>query len=385
MYRFYKKSAKNGNSSNHRSNITNNSNNHNRQIKYKKIEIMGDFGIGAAVGAGLGLLLEKHNDKRQIKQQQKLTDQQTKAQKEIGDYNQKLAMQTWEDTNYDAQRKQMEKAGLNVGLMYGSAGSGGTTAGGTAGGVTGGTANGNSNETLQASQLGLALERQKAEIQNIEADTKVKEATTPNVEASTQSLLAGIENTEAKTILTEIETDIKKLDLDIKDKTREDVIKTINEEWKQAIGKTDSLLAQAKIDNTTYKEKIGIIQQELIAKQLGNDLTKAGIQLTEEQIKKVSNEIQQEWEKIEIQNKQLKLNEQDLKQKAQQIALNKITTEFGTGLGAQTERGARILNATAGAISEFLPTKFTTTTNKQGDKGGDYWEEYTKQTTTKSH
>ena len=42
-------------------------------------------------------------------------------------------LQMWKDTNFGAQRDEMEKAGLSVGLMYGhGGGSAASTAGGTA-------------------------------------------------------------------------------------------------------------------------------------------------------------------------------------------------------------------------------------------------------------
>ena len=42
-------------------------------------------------------------------------------------------LQMWKDTNFGAQRNEMEKAGLSVGLMYGNGGgSAASTAGGTA-------------------------------------------------------------------------------------------------------------------------------------------------------------------------------------------------------------------------------------------------------------
>ena len=88
--------------------------------------------IDQLASAGLGLLLENHNDKRQIEQQQKLQQLQIQGQMQLGAFNQKLAKEMWEYTNYPAQVEQMKKAGLNVGLLYKGAGAGGTTSGGQA-------------------------------------------------------------------------------------------------------------------------------------------------------------------------------------------------------------------------------------------------------------
>ena len=75
--------------------------------------------IQGIVGTGMGLLLEDHNDKRQIRQQQKLTDMQKVANMDLMDYGMGLQKKMWEETNYDAQKAQMKKAGINPALMYG--------------------------------------------------------------------------------------------------------------------------------------------------------------------------------------------------------------------------------------------------------------------------
>lgn len=102
-------------------------------------------GIGSIVSGGLGLLggLFKRNNNG-LKNQQKLMQQAWEYEKEgMGlqyNYGQQAAdaeyrrnLQMWKDTNFGAQRDEMEKANLSVGLMYGNGGGSATsTAGGTA-------------------------------------------------------------------------------------------------------------------------------------------------------------------------------------------------------------------------------------------------------------
>lgn len=102
-------------------------------------------GIGSIVSGGLGLLggLFKRNNNG-FKNQQKLMQQAWEYEKEgMGlqyNYGQQAAdaeyrrnLQMWKDTNFGAQRAEMENAGLSVGLMYGNGGgSAASTAGGTA-------------------------------------------------------------------------------------------------------------------------------------------------------------------------------------------------------------------------------------------------------------
>ena len=102
-------------------------------------------GIGSIVSGGLGLLggLFKRNNNG-FKNQQKLMQQAWEYEKEgmslQYNYGQQAAdaeyrrnLQMWKDTNFGAQRNEMEDAGLSVGLMYGNGGgSAASTAGGTA-------------------------------------------------------------------------------------------------------------------------------------------------------------------------------------------------------------------------------------------------------------
>lgn len=100
-------------------------------------------GIGSIVSGGLGLLggLFKRNNNG-FKNQQKLMQQAWEYEKEgmglqynygqqAADAEYKRNLQMWKDTNFGAQKAEMEKAGLSVGLMYGN---GGGQAASTAGG-----------------------------------------------------------------------------------------------------------------------------------------------------------------------------------------------------------------------------------------------------------
>ena len=100
-------------------------------------------GIGSIVSGGLGLLggLFKRNNNG-FKNQQKLMQQAWEYEKmgmglqynygqQAADAEYKRNLQMWKDTNFGAQRNQMEDAGLSVGLMYGN---GGGQAASTAGG-----------------------------------------------------------------------------------------------------------------------------------------------------------------------------------------------------------------------------------------------------------
>lgn len=102
-------------------------------------------GIGSIINGGLGLLggLFKKNNNG-LKNQQRLMQQAWEYEKEgmglqynygqqAADAEYKRNLQMWKETNFGAQRAEMEDAGLSVGLMYGNGGgSAASTAGGTA-------------------------------------------------------------------------------------------------------------------------------------------------------------------------------------------------------------------------------------------------------------
>lgn len=102
-------------------------------------------GIGSIVSGGLGLLsgLFKKNNNG-LKNQQRLMQQAWEYEKEgmglqynygqqAADAEYKRNLQMWKETNFGAQRAEMEDAGLSVGLMYGNGGGqAASTAGGTA-------------------------------------------------------------------------------------------------------------------------------------------------------------------------------------------------------------------------------------------------------------
>ena len=90
---------------------------------------------------------------------------------ELAKFNLQLQKNLWDYTNYENQVKHMKNAGLNVGLMYGKGGGGGATAS-----IAGGSAQKVSDQSFTQ---GMAMMQQaqlnKAQIENINADTKKKE------------------------------------------------------------------------------------------------------------------------------------------------------------------------------------------------------------------
>ena len=133
---------------------------------------IGTIGQGAAmqaasglVGTGLGLLLEGHNDRRQLTQQGKLNELSVKSQKELLEAQRQKELQMWQDTNYSAQIEQMKKAGVNPALLYGQSGGGGTTTGGSGQGINNTGAPTGGGEILAMQGMGLQSQMIQANIE----------------------------------------------------------------------------------------------------------------------------------------------------------------------------------------------------------------------------
>lgn len=87
-------------------------------------------GVGSIIGAGIGLiggLLGQHSQEEANKEAQQTQFEQSKQLANISEQEQ---MKLWTDTNYPAQVKMMQAAGLNPALMYKGSGPGGSTGSG---------------------------------------------------------------------------------------------------------------------------------------------------------------------------------------------------------------------------------------------------------------
>ena len=140
------------------------------------LETLGMNAVGAAIDNTIGLIAGGVQANRQMRNQRKLMAEQLGIDKLKMEEQRKMQMRMREDTNFAAQGKQLEKAGLSVGLMYGKGGAGGTTTGAGAAGVSAPTAPsgmgiiGGSQLASQIANLDLI----KAQTENIKADTERK-------------------------------------------------------------------------------------------------------------------------------------------------------------------------------------------------------------------
>ena len=147
-----------------------------------------------AISAGAGIIDSFIGMGMQRKQNERLLRQQLEAQKELANFNYDLNKRYWDETNASAQVAHLKKAGLNVGLMYKGSGPGGATAN-HSGNVSGATAQ-MPNIDIMGKVAELAM--LKANVKNVEANTKKQEAEAQNVTEDTKLTIA---NTISKELL----------------------------------------------------------------------------------------------------------------------------------------------------------------------------------------
>lgn len=269
------------------------------------IEQLGQQMAGEAAQAGMGLILGGINDRRQIKQQQKLQDMQIAGSKELTDYNTAKQLQMWKDTSYSAQIEQMKKANVNPALMYGIGGGGGGSTNVATGQVSGGDApkGGGEAVALMGQQAQYALLN--AQTKNIEADTKLKEA-----DAANRPIQGA--NIKADTELKGTETRLKGLEAELKGKTMQDQIDIVSQEQLRSMEMLEQEARRTNMQKATMLAEIDRIREEALSAFVRNNLmrqqikqskqgvkeSESNIKVNEGQIRRMIEQGVQDWRRI---------------------------------------------------------------------------------------
>lgn len=251
------------------------------------------------VGTALGLITGGMNDSRQIRQQKKLNELQLDANKNMAMFNYDQQMKMWEATNYSAQREQLEKAGLNPGLLYGMGGGGGATTNAAQGQGTGGSqAPAGGGEQIAMMQQGMQMQLMQAQKANIEADTQNKLADIPNkqltganIQASTASLTQGINNAKAQEALTKIETSLKTIQNAYADQREGYTNEILAQQLDNMAQQWVSIKYENDITKQTWQDKVKQIKQEAINSVITGALMNSQIKINTKEIDKMTNEI----------------------------------------------------------------------------------------------
>lgn len=289
---------------------------------------LADLGMSIAnqaTGGLLGMVFGGLNDQRQLRQQQALQDMQLAGNKQMMDYSMKKQLEMWEATNYSAQRKQLEKAGLNPGLLYGMSGGGGVTTGSPGGSVQGGNAPVGGGEimgmALQSALVQAQIENVKAQTEKTKAETGNVPLTGKNIEASTANLLQGIDNAKAQAAYTRAQTEFQDIQNDIQGSEINDLKGIIKYGMRKVYAEMLSQEVTANVDQKTQADKIKLIQAQASVEVLKKYLTSAQTaninQDTKNKIQELLNDKQAltnmvgelaiKWNQLSLQERQFEL------------------------------------------------------------------------------
>lgn len=268
-------------------------------------------GIGnTIVSTGLGLALQNHNNRVQLKQQGKLGEQQLNLDLRKMDAQRQQQMRMWQDTNYSAQMEQMKKAGLSPGLMYGLGGGGGTTTGADATGV------GQPGAREQNDILGMQL---------IQAQRALLEAQTQKTTAEAEKIAGP-------------DTRLAKLTAQMYSDSYEATYGKAIAEWGNLEAELQRKKAEGQVAEGTIDTEIQTKEAELVGILLTNELRKSQKDLTEAQMQATVESIAQKWKALAIEKGYL-----DIERFVQDVANStKLTVEAVKGVVSNLEPLSRI-------------------------------------------
>lgn len=246
-------------------------------------------GVGA-VSSAIGMIGQRARENRSNKQTEKLMGMQNQYQRGLNQQGHDLQMDMWNKTNAAAQRKHLEEAGLNVGLMYGQGGAGGATAGSQGGGSAG------MGQATQPQQMNIGnvmedamrvaqMELMKSQAGKLDAEKdKISGVDTKEGETRIDKMVAETTNERLKGALIEYQTTAENMKGEV-------LWKQSQKLWEE----TEKLFTENEILKATKDDVIEGIKLDTINKEIDGRVKEEGITLSEEKREEIKQSIMQKW------------------------------------------------------------------------------------------
>lgn len=298
---------------------------------------------GAGISAAGSWLTNKLNSQNQYNQQEKLQKLQQEGWRENAKYQKELDLGMLKDS-FNQNIQNLKDNNMSIGLAYGQGAGGGSTVGTGAPAPTGGQADAKGMNIGEIAQLAML----KAQKDNIEADTELKKASA--------------ENTGADTELKGSQLNINKIQGELQGRSLEDQLSIIQDQ--ERIYRT-----QALVGENTAPQQIEKAKQELTNLAIDATAKEKGIQLQQAQIQQISQQIQQKWKELNINETTSRYEHQD-RLKAIEEYTN--TTLKAAGIAAAGHVVSDIVQiATRRIPTGSETTTQTTTYDKWGKRKGE--------------
>jgi len=207
-----------------------------------------------AIGLGtglIGMIGQNRRERRAMENQETLMGIQSRNQMKLNQHGADLQYDMWKKTNYPAQVEMLKEAGLNPGLIYGSAGAGGTTGSQGGGSAQGGNAPSPQPMDIQ-SALNVAMSKAQIELAKSQANKNEAEAEAiGGYKAEESGSKTKLNNQQAKALVQQVQESISKAKLNTEQGLTEASKRQL---MKVTEGLQDAQTGQA-IANTEISEK----------------------------------------------------------------------------------------------------------------------------------
>ena len=278
------------------------------------------------IGSGfLGLIGQKKREKRAMANTRELMGIQFKNQKELDIHGQQLQLETWEKTNYPAQMAMLKEAGLNPGLMYGQAGSGGVTGSQAGGSAAIGNAPAPQPWPLDigsAMMMAAQIKLMQAQAKKTEAEADViVETGIKKAESEIAKIIAETTNEGLKGRLLSIQSDIADIDKASKPYQIEASINNVIEQTKQMKIANDLTEAQ-------FYDLVDEVKYKAVGAHLNNELTQAKISLTDTEKQSIITEIFQKWTELGLKEREVSVKEREVSVNEKNQIVNQFEAEI---------------------------------------------------------